>query len=467
MSESTSDFLDEFSDEYEDEFDLQEPENFDSDQIYFNVVDLEHVRASEIRAATEIADLLSLGLPLSRIFLRAYFWNREKLSEEYLEGKALNKLGLIEADLEKLRKPGQRVQRTPRTCPICCETYTTGFQLACKHVACINCYETYLREKLSTGDLLSARCLGQHDCSLVVKSNDFGLVTPELETGYLDRIAADYLQSHELSLKACPGPGCSRIIELTSSLAMLDLDQYMVECSCGTKFCFSCKNEWHLPVSCDLAKKWLNINGELTKNNLWLDKYTKPCPKCEARIERTEGCNHMKCSTCHFEYCWMCMQDWSEHNGMFFKCVHFQASAEAKHSGKATSNRLKHYSVRFDSHIIDSRRDMSIGDLSFSSQQVLKNVLPTLSYARRILAWTYVLLFYTAGSNQKTILETTVSDIESHAETLAELLAGGDQVSAPCLELSSYLNSRAENLVNFALETNWRLDKNSLAYIPK
>lgn len=466
MSDTTSEDHYEFSDQFDDDFDLQDPGNFDSDNNYFNIVNMEHVKASERRTVAEIADLFSIMVPMSTILLMAYFWNREKLSEEYIEGRALAKVGLTDADLEVQRKSGQKVQCSPRTCPICCDTYTRGFQLACKHTACIKCYERYLGEKLSSGDLLSTRCLGQHDCRLVATLDDFRELSKDLESGYLEKTAASYLQSHSSSFKACPGPGCTSIIELTSSLAMLDLDQYMVECSCGKRFCLGCKNDWHLPIKCDLASRWMNINGERMKNNLWLDKNTKPCPKCEARIERTEGCNHMKCRTCHFEYCWMCMQEWSAHNGMFFKCVHFQPSAEAKHSGRATSARLKHYSIRFDSNIIDSRRDVNVRDLTFSSQQVLNKAVPTLSYTRRILAWTYVLLFYVTGSNQKTILETSVSDIESHAETLAELLAGDEQAAAPCLELSGYLETRVENLITHALETNWKLDRNSLTYTP-
>ncbi|MFM7853917.1 MAG: hypothetical protein ACKO96_18840 [Flammeovirgaceae bacterium] len=30
------------------------------------------------------------------------------------------------------------------------------------------------------------------------------------------------------------------------------------------------------------------------------------CPMCSVKISRTEGCNHMTCAFCKFEWCWVC-----------------------------------------------------------------------------------------------------------------------------------------------------------------
>lgn len=34
----------------------------------------------------------------------------------------------------------------------------------------------------------------------------------------------------------------------------------------------------------------------------------KNCPKCSARTEKTDGCNHMACARCTVEWCWVCGQ---------------------------------------------------------------------------------------------------------------------------------------------------------------
>ena len=44
----------------------------------------------------------------------------------------------------------------------------------------------------------------------------------------------------------------------------------------------------------------------------WILANTKKCPKCLARIEKNQGCNHMVCKNkgCKKEFCWVCMDDW-------------------------------------------------------------------------------------------------------------------------------------------------------------
>ncbi|KAI0490654.1 hypothetical protein F4859DRAFT_15858 [Xylaria cf. heliscus] len=42
-----------------------------------------------------------------------------------------------------------------------------------------------------------------------------------------------------------------------------------------------------------------------------LSTISKLCPRdCGARIQKTEGCDHMTCRQCHHEFCWLCFADW-------------------------------------------------------------------------------------------------------------------------------------------------------------
>ena len=56
-------------------------------------------------------------------------------------------------------------------------------------------------------------------------------------------------------------------------------------------------------------------NGDFNElaQNMWLKANTRPCPHCKAPIEKNDGCNHVVCKSCSFEFCWVCMKAWYLH----------------------------------------------------------------------------------------------------------------------------------------------------------
>ncbi|CAG8513424.1 12610_t:CDS:2 [Ambispora gerdemannii] len=48
------------------------------------------------------------------------------------------------------------------------------------------------------------------------------------------------------------------------------------------------------------------------KSKAYIDSMTKKCPKCNANIEKNEGCDHMMCRAprCGYEFCWLCFADY-------------------------------------------------------------------------------------------------------------------------------------------------------------
>lgn len=107
---------------------------------------------------------------------------------------------------------------------------------------------------------------------------------------------------------------------------------------CGFSFCVFCKRTWHGPINTcpiaqfdglvqeylgtaegSLARKRLeqqlgrvNIRRllgryEEEKANLqWLDASTMKCPGCQCHVEKSMGCNHMKCWKCLEHFCYRC-----------------------------------------------------------------------------------------------------------------------------------------------------------------
>lgn len=53
------------------------------------------------------------------------------------------------------------------------------------------------------------------------------------------------------------------------------------------------------------------IPSEVLKYRKSSKKTCKRCPNCRINIEKNEGCNHMTCSQCHFQFCWFCKREWN------------------------------------------------------------------------------------------------------------------------------------------------------------
>ena len=82
----------------------------------------------------------------------------------------------------------------------------------------------------------------------------------------------------------------------------LDETKY-VKCEYGHEYCFDCLRLSHGKNSCDK-----NLEKQLLK---WTKgKRVKRCPRCKIYTEKNEGCNHMKCVNCKFQWCWLCEDEY-------------------------------------------------------------------------------------------------------------------------------------------------------------
>jgi len=125
------------------------------------------------------------------------------------------------------------------------------------------------------------------------------------------------------SVRWCPAPGCGNAINV------LDVVKGTIACSCGFRFCFTCRDEAHTPATCDQNKLWMAKCRDDSETSHWIYANTQDCPKCKSAIEKNGGCNHMTCKVCSHEYCWVCKRDWKGHND-YYSCNKFKKEENKK-----------------------------------------------------------------------------------------------------------------------------------------
>lgn len=157
----------------------------------------------------------------------------------------------------------------------------------------------------------------------------------------------------------CPAPDCSYAVIATGCANCPQL--HCMRPNCNTSFCYHCKQYWHPNLTCEDAalrnnqnamNSILNLNGQDTANRLrsflqrsnshisqassitgalnanntstvltsrnlngdWVKEEIKRCPKCQALIVKMDdgSCNHITCSVCGCEFCWLCMKEISD-----------------------------------------------------------------------------------------------------------------------------------------------------------
>jgi hypothetical protein len=94
------------------------------------------------------------------------------------------------------------------------------------------------------------------------------------------------------NMKFCPEVNCTGYLEKTTQ-------ENFIQCENGHQYCFNCLKNWHKKRNCEDV---VDEDFEKWKKG----KYIKKCPMCKFWTEKNEGCNHMTCKACNYNWCWYC-----------------------------------------------------------------------------------------------------------------------------------------------------------------
>ena len=206
-------------------------------------------------------------------------------------------------------------------CAICMELVpgTLKFGVnSCAHAFCSSCVAQYIAAKL---DEKVARIECPHP------GCEDGAVEPEschgiIPTDLLDKWG---LLLCELAVGTkrmyCPYRECSALLLADSEAGAAAIAE--AECPhCHRLFCARCAVPWHDGLGCEEFQKL--GPDERGREDLLLRRLVgkegwQRCPECQMFVEKSEGCNYIKCR-CGYSFCYRCASELSAQNHYCNKC---------------------------------------------------------------------------------------------------------------------------------------------------
>ena len=184
------------------------------------------------------------------------------------------------------------------------------------HDFCSSCLVSHVTQKIFSNQIIDIKC--PDNCGVSYTDEEIHRIL----TNNVD-LYNKYKKFKKIAILSQDPNICWCVrVECTGYMKGDNLSQKLICNLCGQEMCFLCRNAWHGGQNCEEA-----MNSEFNKYVLRVE--VKECPKCKSKIEKNLGCNHMICSRCHHEFCWICLGQYSRHHDAIynlFGCTNMQFS---------------------------------------------------------------------------------------------------------------------------------------------
>jgi hypothetical protein len=198
------------------------------------------------------------------------------------------------------------------TCSVCLSVLDAEESLIlknCQHLICKYCFKEYILSQFHEG-MKEMRCF-ERNCAKLISPHDIAdgglsdienLINKNILLSKVSQIPGAFFCRNEY----CPDAFIPSLINKKPHNS-----SYICR-TCNYAQCRKCANS-HAGMSCkkfaaQVKKSKGNEKRLIKGKNL---KY-KPCPKCQVIIEKNEGCDHMTCKSCHYEFWWSTLKEYKK-----------------------------------------------------------------------------------------------------------------------------------------------------------
>ena len=175
----------------------------------------------------------------------------------------------------------------------------------CQHPpqACTECLQVWMASQFDTKGIPGINC---PECPAELDYSDVKQAASAETFEAYDKLSTRNALASLPDFAWCLSPKC------ISGQLNFESQNYMDCMSCGYKQCLKHKTAWHWDETCkqyDYRTSGKQARDEEQLTEAMLDKVSKRCPGkgCGWRIQKIDGCDHMTCKRCRFEFCWQCL----------------------------------------------------------------------------------------------------------------------------------------------------------------
>ncbi|XP_026429271.1 probable E3 ubiquitin-protein ligase ARI8 [Papaver somniferum] len=283
--------------------------------------------------------------------------------------------------------------------------YDVAAGAGCGHHFCESCWQGYIGTSVGDGPgCLKLRC-PDPSCNAAVGQDMINtFACEENKQKYANYLLRSYIEDNK-EFTWCPAPDCGLAIKFD-----VGNDNSDVICECIYSFCWICSKEAHRPVNCSTMEKWILKNNDESENVTWILAHSKPCPNCKRPIEKSVGCNHMRCSICQFRFCWVCLVSLDNHSCNGYKVDAANDNLE-RNTARNHLAKYTHYYLRWVAnhksldHAVKYMKNMQtcarVAELCFilcladdKELKLIKDAWEKIIECRRVLKWSYAFGYY-------------------------------------------------------------------------
>ncbi|KAJ7963351.1 RBR-type E3 ubiquitin transferase [Quillaja saponaria] len=213
--------------------------------------------------------------------------------------------------VDKQRGKQEAIKLPKRLCTICMDRKTGRHMLSineCNHFFCTDCISKHVAAKVQKNNL-KVYCPGIN-CNVELKPEYFSSIVPqEVLVRWETALCESSIPGSEKFY--CPFKDCSALL--------VDDGGTVVTCSecpyCNRLFCAQCKVPWHAESTCEMFKRMKRIRGGYDMDQMAINLASmenwRRCPSCKFYVERSSGCEHIRCR-CGMNFCYVCGFKWIE-----------------------------------------------------------------------------------------------------------------------------------------------------------